>query len=269
MPGGYRQNGLRGSGRSSPERRPWARRAGRRGGRTRAEGRRASRLVLLREMAADLGRRQAEAAERDLVPGLEAAGVAVQVEDRRLDRVRVLALDGAQPAAARRALDRSRVPFFMTSISWWWRWPARTSGTSPSVSRAATGLVGDRDVDRGARAPAGRAGPRPGGRPPASCAASPPGVDRAVRGELGVADAREAQARDRHRPAVVEDVHVLQALQIALRDAASRGCRGPRRRARRGRGSGPGSRSRRPCRGPSCRRSRRSRRSRTAPRARR
>src|SRR5690606_36459948 len=64
-----------------------------------------ARLVLLGEVPADLRRRQPETAQFDRVPGLQAAGVAVEVEDRRLDRVGVLALDGAQAAATGGALD--------------------------------------------------------------------------------------------------------------------------------------------------------------------
>ncbi|CAM5634694.1 hypothetical protein STENM223S_02678 [Streptomyces tendae] len=98
-----------------------------------------ARLVLLGQMPADLRRGEPETAQLDRVPGLEALGVPVEVEDRRLDRV------GDVPSIARRPLPpvepsmRSRVPYRMTSVSSRWRWPERTSGTVPSTSRAAEG----------------------------------------------------------------------------------------------------------------------------------
>ncbi|CAM5522383.1 hypothetical protein SFUMM280S_07306 [Streptomyces fumanus] len=75
--------------------------------------------------------------------------------------------------------------------------------------------MGDGDVHRGAgRALVAQGGGQPGAGQFLGRLGAGPVV--AVGGELGVADAREAQAGHRPGGAVVEDVHVLQALEVAL-----------------------------------------------------
>ncbi len=76
-------------------------------------------------------------------------------------------------------------------------------------------IVGDRDVDGGAGRPLGAQGRgQPDAGDPLDRVAGR--LHRAVGGVLRVADAGEAQARDGLGLAVVEHVHVLEALQIAL-----------------------------------------------------
>ena len=216
-------------------------------------------LVLLRQVAADLGRREAEAAQLDLVPGLEAAGVAVEVEDRRLDGVGVLALDRAQAAAAGGALDAQPGAVRQDSISLVVEVAGQDQRDLAVDLAGGRRARGRRRCPRGCRRCSGRAGRWRGGRPPVPR----PRRRRADCERSGVNWGSPMPAK--RRPAIVSALpssrtcDVLQVLQVALGDHGSRGCRGPRRRGRRGPRWGPGSRSRRRCRGPSCRRSRRSR----------
>src|SRR4051794_37368697 len=78
-------------------------------------------------------------------------------------------------------------------------------------------VVGDRHVHRRARR---LLVPERGRQPGTGQLLRPgaPGLRRAVGGELWVSHAREAQFGHRDRPALVQDVHVLRALQIALGD---------------------------------------------------
>lgn len=56
-------------------------------------------------MALDLGGREAEAAEAQVVPALEAVGGAAEVEDGELDRGGFLVFEAAEAGAAGGALD--------------------------------------------------------------------------------------------------------------------------------------------------------------------
>ena len=153
------------------------------------------------EMAADLGRGQPEAAEGDLVPGLEAAGVPVQVEDRRLDRVRVLA-SPRRAARCRPSSPRSSAGCrrFRTSCSAWWRWPARASGTVPSVSPGRRRGRGRPRCRPGCPRPSGRGARRPAAGPPRCSGGVAARRGGAVRGELRVARCPRTAA-PRRRPA--------------------------------------------------------------------
>ncbi len=201
-------------------------------GKARGGSRCGARLVLLREVAAHLCCRQSQTAEFDLVPGLEATSVAVQVQDGRLDLVREPLLQGAQTAAARGALDAQSRALLHDLHLRVVEVPGEDERDHAVRPAGRVRLVGHRDVDRGAegllvadgrgqliaRQLLGRA---------AVLVAL-----RAVRGERRVADTREAQPTDGDRAALVQDVHVLHALQIALGElrvvvAADPDVRGP------------------------------------------
>ena len=185
------------------------------------------------EVAADLGPGQAQSAEGDLVPRLEPFRRPVQIEHRRLRPVRASC---SAPRAVRRRPWSPRPSAGCPggagcSRGGGYGRPAPAGPGRPPRSRRRG--CGPARCRRGCRPAAGCAARRRAGRP--RCARRVAGRHHgAVRGELRVADARDAHAGDLGDLAVVEDGDVARGRSGTSACCASRGCRAPRRTGRRG-----------------------------------
>src|SRR5690606_15577195 len=134
------------------------------------------------------------------------------------DRVGVLALDGAQAAATGGALDPQPGAVLHDLAVLVVEVPGQDQGDGAVDLTGRGRFVDDRDVDRGAGGAlvaqrGGETGPRQ------FLGLLGPVLVGAVRGELRIAHAGEAQPADGLRPAVVEHVDVVQSFEVALGDS--------------------------------------------------